>query len=248
MARSFNRSSNESALVDVAPVSTYPFCMGVWLRKLGGSNVETLIVFGEKDFFSGAFTRIYIGKFGKIYAHSAHTGNLVVTAGAYDDGNWHACLLVERDSGGLRHVDFYVDGTFIGTASSSNPGGLSIFNRVAFGRRMTPTPGDALDGTLAEGLIADVEPTGEQAAAWSRGVSPRHVFGTAVKGYWPLWGLHSPEIDVSGQQNDLTLSGTATDNHAPVSPYAPKWAASLPKSGATTRLISIDGVTIRVAI
>lgn len=246
MARLFFNFLNNSAAVDAAPVSSYPFCMGVWLRKDGGSNLETLMFFGDKDTFIVAYTRLLITKFGNITADSAHTDNVVTTSDAYDDDKWHACLLVERDSGGFRHLDLYVDGTFIGTDMNANPGGVSIFNRVAFGRALGPTPFDSLQGTLAEGFIANVDPTAEQVASWSRGASARHVFGNALKGYWPLWGLHDPEIDVSGQRNDLTLAGTGKNDQAPVAPYTPKWAASLPAANATTRRISIDGVVIEV--
>jgi len=247
MSRSFLRSLNESALVDVAPVSTYPFCMGVWLKKLGGANAETLMFFGDGAILPDAYTRLQIGKFGSIQAHSAHTGNVVTTPAVYDDGNWHACLLVEKDVGGMRRLELYIDGTLIGTDSSTNTGGLSLFDRVAFGRKMTLAPGDALNGTLAEGFIANIGPTVDQVAAWSRGASARRVFGTALKGYWPLWGLHNPEIDVSSHGNDLTLSGTSKDDHAPVSLYTLKWATSLPATNLATRRVSIDGVVIVVA-
>jgi|GEM_PF-6305991 len=249
MARLFIQFANQSASADAAPVSSFPFCMGVWFRKSGGSSPETLLFFGDKDTFADAYTRLLITKLGKVQADSAHTANVVTTTGVFDDNQWHSCLLAESDTGGFRQLDLYVDGTLIGTDNSSNPGGLSIFGRVAFGRAMGPTPFDSLQGTLAEGFLADVAPSAAQVAAWSRGISARSVFGTSIQGYWPLWGLHSPEIDVSTKGNDLTLVGTSRDTHATVASYTPKWAATQPAIAATGfRRISIDGVVSELPV
>jgi hypothetical protein len=49
-----------------------------------------------------------------------------------------------------------------------------------------------------------------------------------VAGFWPLWGLSSPEPDLSGNRNDGTVTGAVRSNHPPITLFTPKWAATMP--------------------
>lgn len=42
-----------------------------------------------------------------------------------------------------------------------------------------------------------------------------------LKGYWPLWGVATPEPDLSGNAYHGTVTGAVLADHAPVSRYAP---------------------------
>ena len=47
-------------------------------------------------------------------------------------------------------------------------------------------------------------------------------------GFWPLWGITSPEPDLSGNKNDATVTEATRFNHPPIMLFTPKWAATMP--------------------
>lgn len=57
-------------------------------------------------------------------------------------------------------------------------------------------------------------------AAYSR---PNHINPTALKGWWPVDGLQSPEPDLSGNKNNGTLTGTTAAFGPPVTMFTPRW-------------------------
>ena len=76
---------------------------------------------------------------------------------------------------------------------------------------------DLFTGNLAEIAMWSVTLTDAEIAALATGVRPNRVRPAAVVGYWPLWGVSSPEPDVSGNGYTLTLVGSPPQaNHAPV--------------------------------
>lgn len=51
---------------------------------------------------------------------------------------------------------------------------------------------------------------------------------TANYRHWPLWGLDSPEPDLSGNGDDGTVTEAIRSNHPPITLFTPKWAAAAP--------------------
>ena len=101
-------------------------------------------------------------------------------------------------------------------------------NRISIGRWGDSTPGNYMSGRICEVGLWDVVLTDDEISALARGVTPNRVRPANLKGYWPVWGLHSPEIDLSGNGNSLAVTGAVKADHAPVTLYTPKWAASVP--------------------
>lgn len=65
----------------------------------------------------------------------------------------------------------------------------------------------------------------------------------------PLWGLHSPEIDLSGGGHTATVNGPTVVNGPPITPFTPKWSATVPlieTSDSATRRIYLDDVLISI--
>ena len=131
---------------------------------------------------------------------------------------------------------FWVDGVSEGIDASS-AGGFSFFDTVAVGESRDLTPGSAFSGDVAEYGISSNRLFDHRATALAAGVNLRHVFGTNLKFHAPLWGLSSPEPDISGAQKDLVLTGgPIRANHPPVVPFTAKWAASFPVGPSQTVL------------
>ena len=89
----------------------------------------------------------------------------------------------------------------------------------------------SFNGPIAEVAVWSVALTAGEAAAYNAGCPAYMIRPKSLLGYWPLWGLVSPEPDLSGLKFALTLTGApAKANHAPVTLWTPKWAqfAELP--------------------
>ena len=70
-------------------------------------------------------------------------------------------------------------------------------------------------GTIAEvGIWNDILNSSE-IAALEAGVSPNRIRRSALAGYFPLYGAHSPEPDYSGNKDNGTLTGTTVVPHCP---------------------------------
>lgn len=81
-----------------------------------------------------------------------------------------------------------------------------------------------MDGSIASAGLWNAALTAKEIAALGQGVSPLYVRPGNLVGYWPLWGVHSPEIDLVGTPHVLTVTGATLGNHAPVVPYnAHRW-------------------------
>jgi concanavalin A-like lectin/glucanase superfamily protein len=73
------------------------------------------------------------------------------------------------------------------------------------------------DGKLCEAAIWNAALSDGEMLALGRGVSPVLIRPTNLKGYWPIWAVAGPEADLSGNVNNLTVTGTIPlADHAPV--------------------------------
>lgn len=106
---------------------------------------------------------------------------------------------------------------------------------------------DSFPGRLADAAFWNAALFAGEVAALARGVSPLRIRPTALLGYWPLFGVGSPEPDYSGNGNNGSITGSVTQaDHAPVqAPFgADEWQIWVP-SVVTGRLISpnaLDGI------
>ena len=82
-----------------------------------------------------------------------------------------------------------------------------------------------MSGHIAEAAIWNVALTAAEVTVLAKGVSPLFIRRQNLVAYWPLYGLHSPETDFSGNNRVMTLNnGPTRGNHPPVVPM--KWARS----------------------
>lgn len=139
-------------------------------------------------------------------------GTTVLTA-----GSWYAVAGVKNGTG-ADALKVYLNGTQEASATSNR----TIQNTatgVTIGRYADA--GGAFDGRIAEAGVWNVALTAAEIAALAKGVSPLLVHPGNLKGYWPIWGIASPEADLSGNANNPTINGSLpVADHAPVGPYA----------------------------
>lgn len=156
------------------------------------------------------------------------------------------------DGANLRN---YVDGVETASSPSAATGtmGTNALN-LAIGadpEEFAALQASSFPGRLAEPAIWNVAASAGEMAALARGVSPLRIRPTALLGYWPLFGVGSPEPDYSGNGNNGTITGSVTQaDHAPVqAPFGgDTWRVWVP-SAVTGRLIypnALDGIGSRL--
>lgn len=160
----------------------------------------------------------YVDQFGfSRFAVGSATGN---DNAALDDisavlSQWRQ-YVATYDGSNLR---VYVNGTEV-AAPAATRSIQNLASSLYFGRDDANT--DFFDGKLAEIGVWNVALSAGEALALGKGVSPRLIRPLSLKGYWPLWGAHSPEIDLSDNGNDATITGSVSAaDHAPVGRLVP---------------------------
>ncbi|MEK6798036.1 MAG: hypothetical protein AABZ12_03645, partial [Planctomycetota bacterium] len=214
MARKLLQATNASLSVDASPVTSNPWAMGCWYRKLTTSvTTQTLMFYGDKD------TNV-VDLAMRINENSGYlevwdsTYSLLVrdTVNSADDA-WHHGAVVcweEYYAPGTEryYVELWRDGSLIGSANALINSGeetATYADRFALGRTLNSAPGLPLGGSLAGAWMAGGERLGvDLIGAMSRGASPPRVLGSLLKGYWPVCGIDSPEPEVTGKSLALT--------------------------------------------
>jgi hypothetical protein len=226
MSRSFNGTSDAAYCLTV-PTSGVRVSLSCWVypTSLGGTE-QVVFAIGHDN-----------GVTGDGFAIEIYTSNnwaiLIPGKQRQDTGQaaslntWqHVMLTVDNTGKG----QFYFNGSAVGSTSSSTPNTPTV--GVSIGAQLqsnTPTFFRYFTGRIAEPCCWNIDLTGTgvtgggEAKALSLGPVPRRFRPGSLAGYWPMWGLHSPEPDMTGNANNLTLSGTAAANHAPVTNFTPKW-------------------------
>lgn len=121
-------------------------------------------------------------------------------------------------------VRLYRNGTLLATSGSNGSAQSSAGgNDVYIGKRWDNP--NYIDGKLAEVAVwmnkdvADVGPalSAAEIGALSKGINPTRFRRNYLKLYLPMWGLASPEADLSGNRLNFTLNGTGPKAaHPPV--------------------------------
>jgi len=135
-------------------------------------------------------------------------------------GTWHH-LTGSWD--GTNTWKIYFDG--VQKASSTDTQGpcSGANGPFAIGAFYNGTAGRFFFGRVAESTVRNVALTDREVAALAAGVLTRRVRPASIIGYWPLAGLTSPEPDLSGNANNLTLTNSpGAANHAPVTLWTPR--------------------------
>lgn len=183
----------------------YPTTEVDFIAKWGAGGNEYLLNMSE---FSHGQTSVAWGHPGIV--NFAHPTVLTVT------NVWHN--LVAYWDNAASNSAIYLDGVFgttVAASGSLTPSGHSLF----LGARDTGLA-QAYNGVLAEVGIWNAALKQVEITALAKGIPPNRVRRTKLVGYWPLYGVASPEPDLSGNvQNGVKTNATPV-THCPVSnPY-----------------------------
>lgn len=110
----------------------------------------------------------------------------------------------------------YINGALAnntGNTSGITPSSLTAYIGTDFGAAVVAF---GWTGLIAETSLWGTILSAGEIAALGAGAKTRSVRPASQVGYWPLYGLASPEPDLSGNKNNGTLTGTAYTNHPPI--------------------------------
>lgn len=229
MARLFDDASSQYLRVGAAATGGLgpPFTFACWFYPDDLAAFSTLLWLGDPSsntrywrmLVSGSPTNVTV----QAISDSDSSGNAQARSTTTPVVNaWnHACGVFA----GTFSRTVYHNGAGAGTNTNGNSGADSFASRTTVGATDRLSPVHYMSGRIAEVGVWKTALSDYDILALARGVPPRRVRPDVLTAYWPLWGTHSPEIDLhpgstATGRYDLAVSGATRANHAPVMPFS----------------------------
>lgn len=212
MARSFNGSSDEVDIGNIAILKPASLTISVWCNPTDFVNSYAGVVTN----YSGSGTGIFVRTDGK---PAFYSGSVVDPFTAtLTAGTW--AHLAGTASAGIAQTAYF-NGAPAGTGSATGP----VYSTdMKIGMVNT-----RFKGSIADVAMWSVVLTASEIAALAAGARPHRIRTASLVGYWPLDGIQSPEPDLSGNANSGTLTGTALAAGPPITlstQYKPAFEAA----------------------
>lgn len=204
MARDFTAVGNVCSVGDYDAILGTTASFHIWARiTTGGVNNELISKWG-----SGQLGYNFLIGTGNNLGLTDPNNVTVVSASALSTGVWYA--LGGRFTGANKQVliNGVQDGSSAFSGSIPNVSSALKIGADDFGSNF-------FHGRLAEAAIWDVSLSDAEFLALARGASPLSIRRDHLKLYMPLFGVASPEPDISGAGKTGTTTAAVAD-HAPV--------------------------------
>jgi hypothetical protein len=230
VARLFDDASTQYLEVDSTPLTQVPATLACWFRSDDITLTQALISLADKDDDNDRLTLFAGGGTAGDPVIAQTTNQLGSTAAAvsstgYSADVWHHACGVFAANNDRRA---FIDGGSKGTNTTTRSMVSGQIDRVSIGRLGSLTVGNYMSGRIAQAAIWNVALSDAEVAALARGIAPPYIQPAALIAYWPAWGTHSPEIDLTTGNRQLVVSGAVSANHAPVSPFSSRLWGSCP--------------------
>ncbi|HMC88444.1 MAG TPA: LamG domain-containing protein [Gemmataceae bacterium] len=210
MGRSFNGSSDFAKFAGA--ITARPMSMACWFYT-GSIAANQCLMFEGDDGFNHE-QMMYLNTSQKLVG--ADRSNSATTTASYTLNAWqHAAVTF----GAADTVQIFLNGA--NKIANAAGAGTQLNSYFQLGQ-LSNSGIWWMNGRIAEAAVWNVVLTDAEIAALATGVMPYRIRPASLKAYWPLWGLASPEVDLSGLKQNLTLTGTGQGNHATVTPFTRK--------------------------
>jgi hypothetical protein len=212
VSRSFNGSSDFAEKAS-AVISAAPLTMCCWFNS-SVNALQTLMCISAPS-TQDCFTIDLRGDLGGTPIRCSTNQNLVAfgsvnSTGPYSLNTWqHACAVFSSTSSRTIYLN---GGNSASDATTVTPGGLTSTD---VGCSNFSPQARFTTGMVAHAAVWSVALTPAQVTSLASGWMPAKIAPTSLVAYWPLYGLASPETDLSGAGNSLTLTGTARGSTDP---------------------------------
>ncbi len=212
MARLFDDAATEYLDFAGAAIAAHPVTLACWFYSDDTAATQHLVSVADNTVTNRSWHLTLIS--GKV-AMGANAGNYASTTGSYAANTWtHACGVAAATND--RRV--YMNGA--DKVTNAVGATLGSRNRTSIGRLSSSAPAGYMSGRIALPAIWNVAFTDAEVAAAASGIDPCRMRPDALVGYWPIWGLHSPEIDLTSGGRLMTVTGTTLANGPPIQPFS----------------------------
>ena len=223
MARLFNGTDEFMSTTSI-PDGSLPMSFGAWVYMTDVSSVQTVFCCADAT-TNNVFERLQLsGTTLRIRTNAGGTARNANSAGTMSAGSWqHACGVVSASDSRI----CYIDGANPGTGTNTFTPALSS---MALGATIRSSATQHyLAGRIADAFFYNAALTADEVAALAAGASPLMVRSGSLLGYWPLWGIASPETDYMGTTS-MTLTGSPSAADGPPLSANFAAAASMPQA------------------
>lgn len=216
MARDFNGTTQNAG---ITAVPSTPFTMACWaLADAIAADMDMMTVCASGN--NTHYHRMYVPSASSKVSAATKGGGTeagALTSTTISTATWfHACAVFNSATDRRAFLNGGGKGTNVTSTTPTSPAKFSI------GCFSGSSSIEFWDGAIAEAAVWTVALTDAEIAALATGINPCLVQPTSLWGYWPLWGSDSPEVDLSGNARNLTLTNTPTQRavSAPVAPFS----------------------------
>jgi hypothetical protein len=213
MARSLNGSTQYASVSSWSLGGSGDVTMSIWAWATSWNQTGVLFdhqpSFGDWDFF-------FENPPANLTLSGGNNSSLVKYASSNLSGStWYHLAATIVGTTGTIYVNGAqaATGTVVATTGSTNTLNVGRYNNFYY-----------FTGQLAEPAVWNVGLSANEMLALGTGKAvPWRIRPASLTGYWPLFGLQSPEPDLSGKGKSLTLTGSPPQaNHAPVKLFTPR--------------------------
>lgn len=239
MARSGFSTSNYLGFSSTI-VASPPCTISAWCYPTGVSS--TPVIGGMSSNPIGDRLVIYLDTSGHLNAQSEHasTGVAATTTTTASLNAWSHCVGIFASTTSRTAI---LNGGGSGSNTISN---APVCNQSEIGCVIDGgIVSHPFTGSLGEFAIWNVALTSSEAGALAKGVPAFLIRPASLVGYWPCYGLTSPEPDLSGAAHNMSITGSLSQaNGPPVVPFSkPFWRGSyalVPSGGGSTFNVSLS--------
>jgi hypothetical protein len=243
--RDFNGTTNYMS-VAAAPVTAVPLTLACWFKATttpGGSMFLIEITTAGSD---NAYFALIADSTGVLKARTKQIGggSSSFHTTSYTDDEWHhGCAVFPA----VNSRYCYQDGVkSTPETTSRTPASLAATWMCA--REDSPTHTQFYEGLAAHFAIWDVALSDDEVIEQATGLMPPYTRPSALKGYWPSYGVWTGEYDVSPEGNHITSGGSSSSGDGPPI-YAPRCYRQTLETAAAgpTATVHIQGAAIQGA-
>lgn len=235
MARLFDGIDDILTNTGATPVSATPLTMACWFRCTQTTAANGLVavgVNGSNDYHSLLINGAAAGD-----PVQARTNGVAASSSTgYSVNTWHhACGVYASATDRRAFIDGGSKGTNATSATPTTP------TKIFVGCRPQAANDLFFSGRICEVALWSAALEDVEVAVLAKGLSPLRVRPDSLVAYYPVWGLHSPEIQLKGGTVPLTVTGATLIDHAPVRPFARRfWNSFPPPPSGTAYTLTAD--------
>lgn len=238
MARLFTAASSHFLENATVPITGVPLTLACWIRPdtVAAGTAQALYL-GDSGSSNNYFS---IGRSAASLKFNVRDATVSDAMGAGTDFAANTWYHIAGVAASTTSRVSYLNGAVQDTSAAGAITPASV-DRINVGRLGRSVPTDYWSGSIAEAAIWSVDLTLQEIAALAAGASPAQIRPDSLVFYAPIWGLDSPEPDLTTGHRNLTLGNAPTFTAGPPTQpflYVPQEWTALASAAAPAALAS----------